>query len=87
MAAMGVYWPEVNAVYTSPRMSIEDYIHSCKRQGLTEHAAVCVIVGDLQRMVVYAQKGYQIPQEIPAPVWEAFEALTALGYTDELVTS
>ena len=86
MAAMGVYWPEVNAVYTSPRMSIQDYIDSCIRQGLTEHTAVCIIVGDLQRMVVYAEKGYQIPQEIPAHVWEAFEALTAMGYTDELVT-
>ena len=87
MAAMGVYWPEVNAVYTSPRMTVGDYVDSCIRQGLTEHTAVCIIVGDLQRMVVYAQKGYQIPQEIPSPVWDAFEALTAMGYTDELVTS
>ena len=53
---------------------------------MTEHAAICIIVGDLQRMVVYAQKGYQIPQEIPTHVWEAFEALTAMGYTDELVS-
>ena len=87
MAAMGVYWPEINAIYTSPNITIEDYIQSCTRQGLNEHAAICIIVGDVQRMEVYAQKGYQIPQHIPPHVWEAFHALTALGYTDELVNS
>lgn len=85
MAAMGVYWPEINAVYTSPSLTIEEYIQSCMRQGLSEHAAICVIVGDLQRMEVYAEKGYQIPQHIPAHVWEAFRILTDLGFTDELV--
>lgn len=87
MAAMGVYWPEINAIYTSPNLTIESYIQSCMRQGLSEHAAVCIVVGDLQRMVVYAQKGYQIPQQIPAHVWEAFQILTDLGFTDELVKS
>lgn len=85
MAAMGVYWPEVNAVYTSPSLTIQDYIDSCIHQGLTERAAICIIVGDLQRMEIYAQKGYQIPQHIPPHVWEAFYTLTDLGYTDELV--
>ncbi len=87
MAAMGVYWPEINAVYTSPTLTIEDYIQSCMRQGLSEHAAICVVVGDLQRMDIYAQKGYQIPQHIPSHVWEAFRVLTDLGFTDELVKS
>ena len=87
MAAMGVYWPKINATYTSPGLTIEEYIQSCAKQGLSEHAAICIIVGDVQRMEVYAQKGYQIPQHIPPHVWEAFHALTALGYTDELVTS
>ena len=85
MAAMGVYWPEANTVYTSPAMTIQDYIDSCIRQGLTERAAICIIVGDLQRMEVYAEKGYQLPQHIPSYVWDAFYTLTDLGYTDELV--
>lgn len=85
MAAMGVYWPGANAIYTSPSLTIQDYIDSCIHQGLTERAAICIIVGDLQRMEIYAQKGYQIPQHIPPHVWEAFYTLTDLGYTDELV--
>ena len=86
MAAMGVYWPEINAIYTSPQLTIQSYIDSCMRQGLSEHSAICVVVGDFQRMEVYAQKGYQIPQNIPPHVWDAFHALTALGFTDELVS-
>ena len=43
------------------------------------------IVGDLQRMKVYAQKGYQIPQEIPEEVWGAFVNLCQMGYTGQLV--
>ena len=87
MAAMGIYWPEINAIYTSPNLTIEEYIQSCARQGLSEHAAICVIVGDFQRMEIYAQKGFQIPQYIPPQVWEAFRILTDLGFTDELVNS
>ena len=43
-----------------------------------------MIVGDLQRIDLYAKKGYQIPQEIPGSVRAAFEALVAMGYTDQL---
>lgn len=86
MAAMGVYWPEINAAYTSPQISIQGYIDSCMRQGLSEHAAICIIVGDFQRIDVYAKKGYQLPQHIPSHVWNAFQTLIKLGYIDELVT-
>ena len=43
------------------------------------------MVGDLQRVKVYAEKGFQIPQEIPGDVWAAFEALVAAGYDSRLV--
>lgn len=85
MAAMGVYWPEADAVFTSPPMSIEDYLQSCVRQGLEERAALEILVGDVQRMELYAQKGYQLPQEIPPQVRAAFDRLVEAGYTGELV--
>ena len=84
-AAMQVYWPEADAVYTSPTMELEDYIRSTMAQGLSEKQVIDVLVGDFQRMDVYARRGYQIPQEIPDQAWVAFHALTAMGYTGELV--
>ena len=51
---------------------------------VTENAAVSVIVGDFQRMDLYAKKGYQTPQYIPPEAWEAFHALVAMGFDKQL---
>ena len=83
-AAMGVYWPELNFSVTSPQVTIPQYLEDSKRQGITENAAVSVIVGDFQRMDLYAKLGYQLPQHIPRGAWEAFHALVALGFDTQL---
>lgn len=83
-AAMGVYWPEPRFTVTSPQVTIPEYLEDAKKQGVTENAAVSVIVGDFQRMDLYAKKGYQIPQEIPEEAWAAFRRLVALGYDKQL---
>jgi hypothetical protein len=43
------------------------------------------MVGDLQRIIVYGEKGYQIPQEVPADVLDAYERLVERGYTKRLL--
>jgi hypothetical protein len=43
------------------------------------------MVGDLQRVKIYPEKGFQIAQEIPEDVWRAFEELVAAGYTRHLI--
>ena len=83
-AAMGVYWPELNFSVTSPQVTIPQYLEAAKVQGITENASISVIVGDFQRMKLYADKGWQIPQEIPQSAWEAFDRLVELGYDKQL---
>lgn len=83
-AAMGVYWPELHFDVTSPQVSIPQYMADARKQGVTEEAAVCVIVGDFQRMDLYAKLGYQLPQHIPQEAWEAFYQLVAMGYDKQL---
>lgn len=83
-AALGVYWPEVKITVTSPQVTIQEYLADAERQGITENAAISVIVGDFQRMELYAQKGYQLPQQIPQEAWEAFRQLVAMGYDKQL---
>ncbi len=84
MAAMGVYWPELRLTVTSPQVTIPEYLEDAKQQGITEHAAISVIVGDFQRMDLYAKKGFQLPQEIPEEAWDAFRSLVELGYDSQL---
>jgi hypothetical protein len=46
---------------------------------------ISIMVGDLQRIRLYPAMGFQIEQEIPADVWNAFEQLVAAGYDSRMV--
>ena len=83
-AAMGVYWPELRFSVTSPQVSIPEYLSRAKEQGISENASISVIVGDFQRMDLYAKKGYQLPQQIPGEAWRAFHELVDMGYDRQL---
>ena len=83
-AAIGVYWPELDFTVTSPQVTIPQYLEDSLRQGITENAAVSVIVGDFQRMDLYAKLGYQLPQHIPEEAWAAFHELVAMGFDKQL---
>ena len=84
VAAMGVYWPEQSFRVTSPQVTIPEYLERAKAQGITENASISVIVGDFQRMELYAEKGWQLPQDIPEEGWKAFRELVAMGYDKQL---
>ena len=83
-AAMGVYWPEQSFRVTSPQVTIPEYLREAERQGMTQEGSISVIVGDFQRMDLYARLGYQLPQEIPEDAWEAFRQLVDMGYDKQL---
>ena len=83
-AAMGVYWPELDFSVTSPQVTVPEYLERAKQQGISENASISVIVGDFQRMELYAQKGWQLPQQIPEQAWEAFRELVAMGFDKQL---
>lgn len=83
-AAMGVYWPEQSFRVTSPQVTIPEYLREAERQGMTQEGSISVIVGDFQRMDLYARLGYQLPQEIPEEAWEAFRQLVGMGYDKQL---
>ena len=83
-AAMGVYWPGLDFIVTSPQVTIPEYLEAALEQGITHDASVSVIVGDFQRIDLYAKLGYQLPQEIPEKAWEAFHTLVDMGYNSQL---
>ena len=79
------YWPGPRVFVTSPQVSFEEYLRNYSNRALTEDDVVGIMVGDLQRIRVYPEKGFQIPQEIPADVWAAYEELVRAGYDKYLV--
>ena len=84
-AAMGVYWPEMDCILTSPQVTIQEYVELSTAQGLSEKRVIEILVGDFQRIDVYAKKGFQTPQQIPEEAWQSFHALVKMGYDRELV--
>ena len=84
VAAMGVYWPEQSFSVTCPQVSIPEYLRRAKEQGISENASVSVIVGDFQRIELYAKLGYQLPQHIPEEAWSAYHKLVEMGFDTQL---
>jgi uncharacterized SAM-binding protein YcdF (DUF218 family) len=79
------HWPEKDVVVTSPRASLDDYLRHHSNHALSSDEVISIMVGDLQRLRTYPARGFQIPQEIPEDVWDAFEQLVAAGYNKHLV--
>ena len=84
-AAFPVYWPEAEVTVTSWQQTYEQYLTGLSRWGRTEEDTIHMIVGDFQRISVYADLGYQIRQLIPAEAAQAFQLLVDLGYTKQLI--
>jgi len=74
-------WPEKEFCVTSPLISFEQ----SPTEGFLMERMIEIMVGDLQRIKIYPQKGFQIYQEIPEDVWEAFERLVELGFGGHLI--
>lgn len=77
-------WPEKEVIVTSAQMDFECYCSHLKNE-VSMDEIISIMVGDLQRIKVYPEKGYQIPQEIPIEVWSAFESLVRTGYNKYLI--
>ena len=78
-------WPEKDVQVTSPQASFDEYLESYSARELSADDVISIMVGDLQRIKVYAEEGFQIPQEIPDDVWSAYEELLRFGYDQRLI--
>ena len=76
-------WPELEVRVTSPRIAFDDY----PTDTIPRNDVIQIMVGDLQRLIVYGQKGWSAPQDVPPEVREAYEGLVAAGYTRRLLPS
>lgn len=74
-------WPEVEVRVTSPQIGFGSYPNS----EISRDDVIHIMVGDLQRILIYGEKGYQIPQEVPEDVLEAYRSLVGRGYTRHLL--
>ena len=77
-------WPEVDAVISSPALSLDACVAG---SGVPAEVLIAIMVGDMQRIRLYAlpPREFQIAQPIPQDVWKAYETLVAAGFTMNVV--
>ncbi len=75
------HWPDKKLIVTSPQISFEAY----PTEEIPIERVINIMVGDLQRIKFYPAKGFQILQEIPADVWQAYGQLIAAGFDSHLI--
>lgn len=81
LATFAQRWPELELVVTSPQIGFDAYPTGEIRKDDVIH----IMVGDLQRLIVYARRGWSTPQAVPADVMRAYAALVAAGYTRRML--
>ena len=78
------FWPELKIVMTSPPLTYQEFVE--KHDLYDEDSIINCVVGDLHRIKEYPKRGFQIEQDIPDKVWQAFEYLVSIGYTKKLLS-
>jgi uncharacterized SAM-binding protein YcdF (DUF218 family) len=80
-ATFKMHWPKKKLLITSPQLSFDKYATA----DIPTEKVINIMTGDLQRIKIYPEKGFQIFQEIPTEVWAAYEKLIAAGFNKHLV--
>lgn len=75
-ATAKIYWQDKNLMVTSPQLSFDEYAN----EEIPMERVISIMVGDLERIKFYHEKGFQIYQEIPDEVWTAWELLVQADY-------
>lgn len=75
-------WPELDVIVTSPQIPFEAY----PNDAISRDDVIHIMLGDLQRLMLYAERGWSAPQEVPPDVLEAFAGLVEAGYTRRLLS-
>lgn len=75
------HWPGKELLVTSPQIAFDDY----PTPVIPVERVINIMVGDLQRIKFYPEKGFQVYQRIPDEIWEAYEKLVSLGFDAHLM--
>jgi uncharacterized SAM-binding protein YcdF (DUF218 family) len=81
LATFQARWPELAVRVTSPQVAFEDYANA----QITKDDVIHIMVGDFQRLLLYADRGWSARQEVPPQVMEAYRRLVASGYSNRLI--
>ncbi|MFI1187578.1 YdcF family protein [Streptomyces californicus] len=74
-------WPGIDVVSASSPMTFEEYAASIG----DDRMVIDMLLGALQRLLVYPAQGFVIEQPVPEEVAAAYERLVGAGFTSRLI--
>jgi len=74
-------WPEITVTCASLPLSLDEYVRSIG----DADRVINMLVGDTQRIIEYAKKGFAVEQPYPSKVQASFDRLVEAGYTRRLI--
>ncbi|QKZ20241.1 YdcF family protein [Streptomyces chartreusis] len=80
-AMMRKFWPEVDVVCASTSVGFEEYADSIGDAPMV----IDMMVGALQRVLIFPDWGLAVPQDVPAAAVKAYERLCREGFTSRLL--
>ncbi|MGW1589274.1 YdcF family protein [Streptomyces sp. NPDC002386] len=76
-------WPAVEILSASSPMTLDEYVDSIGDARLV----IDMLVGALQRLLIYPAQGFMISQPVPDDVLEAYDRLCREGFTSRLLVT
>lgn len=83
LATAQATWPDVHAMVTSPPLDFDAYAN----ENISIDLLINMLVGDTQRLMIFSDTGNIPKQEFPDEVVRAYNKLTELGYTKQVIPS
>ena len=74
-------WPELELTCTSRPLPLDEYVESIG----DVNRVINMLVGDTQRIMIYPERGFAIPQDVPPEVEAAYRRLVDAGFTSRLI--
>ncbi len=80
-------FPEKEIIITSKNLSFDEFFKNLQGKNPTERKIlVSVLVGNIQRMVLYPQFGIQVEEKVPKEVIESYQKLKKIGYDMDILS-
>ena len=74
-------WPGVDWYPSPAKLSFSEY----PTETITLEDSIQLMVGDLQRMRIYEEKGFQAHVDVPDEIWQAYERLVRGGFDEYVI--
>lgn len=72
--------PEYQGTITSQNIDFKQYCNQYEKEIGDKNEVIEDLVASVERMKVFAERGWQVPIDIPNDVWKAYEELVEMGY-------